>query len=52
LATALGYLAGVFLGDIDGSWADSNHRFREGGHRRLGCLICCSREFPNRRFSA
>jgi hypothetical protein len=25
---------------------DSNHRSREGGDRRLGCLICCSREFP------
>jgi len=26
---------------------DSNHRSREGGHRRLGRLICCSREFPS-----
>jgi len=26
--------------------ADSNHRSRKGGHRRLGRLICCSREFP------
>ena len=26
--------------------ADSNHRFRECGHRRLGRLICCSREVP------
>jgi len=25
---------------------DSNHRSREGGHRRLGRLICCSRELP------
>ena len=25
---------------------DSNNRSREGGHRRLGRLICCSREFP------
>jgi hypothetical protein len=26
--------------------ADLNHRSREGGHRRLGRLICCSRESP------
>jgi hypothetical protein len=25
---------------------DSNHRSREGGHRGLGHLICCSHEFP------
>jgi hypothetical protein len=26
--------------------ADSNHRSRECGYRRLGRLICCSHEFP------
>ena len=30
---------------------DSNHRSREGGHRRLGRLIYCGREFPTCRLS-
>ena len=30
---------------------DSNHRPREGGHRRLGRLIYCGREFPTCRLS-
>src|SRR5262249_55462477 len=31
---------------------DSNHRYREGGRRRLGSLICCIHEFSRCVYSA
>jgi hypothetical protein len=40
-----GYCGGLLL-TLRWRQADSNHRSREGGDRRLGGLICCSREFP------
>jgi len=53
LRHAVGLLKEAGVPDVDGSlmtpcWreVDSNHRSRKGGHRRLGRLICCSREFP------
>jgi hypothetical protein len=40
-------LVGSLDAMFDTPWRemDSNHRFREGGHRRLGGLISCTREF-------